>query len=103
MTEWPDETTLRAILDLPGVSGQTIAVVERYLADSQGYQRRYYADLPAEPEKVNNEMEWESLRGQWGQACELVRAGWKSSREMGDELARVVQAHWGQLVDLGKM
>ena len=30
---WPEESTLRAILTLPGVAGQTISDIEDYLGD----------------------------------------------------------------------
>ena len=82
---WPDEQTLRAILELPGVSGETRHDIERYLADSRLHEI---------------EAEREQCQGKVG-VTEWTRTG--AATKLRRSLNSAVQAHWSQLVEAGKI
>lgn len=79
--DWPEERTLRAILTLPGVSGQTLSDVEDYLGDARLIHEMHDREAAAMNESENPDDIY----------CE--------AHELRRRLCAAVNAHWGQLCD----
>lgn len=92
---WPEESTLRAILTLPGVAGTTRADIEKYLAEPERWQRHYYADRPSEPDEhaePDAHREWRMRDSEW--KCQF-----KAAARLRADMEQAVQSHWHQLIE----
>jgi len=78
---WPTEQTLRALLELPGVSGPDQREVERYLDNPRRWQSDYVSSNASDRAKFDRNLAGEMLQS----------------------LKRIVQAHSTQLVERGAL
>jgi hypothetical protein len=74
---WPEEDVLRAILKLPGVSGQTMSEIEDYLDDIEMSLRFHEAEK------------------------DFPGAAYRPMHELRRSLHAAVNAHWSQLCEAG--
>jgi hypothetical protein len=82
---FPEDETLKALLDLPLLCAASRAAVERYFESPAKWQRDYYADEP--PDGLQERREWELTHG--------------TAKGLCDELCNAVQAHWHELLEKG--
>lgn len=87
---WPEESVLRAILTLSGVSGQTISDIEDYLGDPCMLQEMEVRELAAmRHRELVEEIDAKEIDPE-GEAHALRR-----------RLCAAVNAHWHQLIAAG--
>jgi hypothetical protein len=106
---WPDEQTLRAILELPGVSGQTRHDIERYLDDPESWVRKARREMTPEQENARARYEARVEDDDAEDDTTLLEIEYELTIAQNDATALhralqgAFQSHYTQLLEAGKI